>query len=97
MKFFYLLLTLLTGALLIYGALDMPIFGDPNSRPNAHVSPRYIEGALKETEVPNMVTAVLADYRGFDTLGETTVVFAAGVSVLLILRRTRRREEEKEG
>jgi multicomponent Na+:H+ antiporter subunit B len=96
LKYFFLLLTFLTGALLIYGALDMPDFGDPNSPPNAHLSPRFIEKALEETEVPNMVTAVLADYRGFDTLGETTVVFAAAVSVLLILRKPRCEEEEQE-
>ena len=95
MKVFFLLLTFLFGGLLIYGALDMPSFGDPNSRPNAHLSPRFIEDTLRETEVPNMVTAVLADYRGFDTLGETTVVFAAGISVLLILRRPRRKNEEE--
>lgn len=95
MKLLSLILTLLTGALLIYGALDMPRFGDPLSKPNTHVSPRYIEDVLKETEVPNMVTAVLADYRGFDTLFETTVVFTAGISVLLILRRPRRKEEDE--
>jgi multicomponent Na+:H+ antiporter subunit B len=94
LKYFFLLLTFLTGALLIYGALDMPDFGDPNSPPNAHLSPRFIEKALEETEVPNMVTAVLADYRGFDTLGETTVVFAAAVSVLLILRNKEEEQEE---
>jgi multicomponent Na+:H+ antiporter subunit B len=68
----------------------MPDWGDPNSPANAHVSPRYIEKVMEETEVPNMVTAVLADYRGFDTLGETTVVFCAGISVLLILRRPKK-------
>ena len=97
MKALYWLLTIVTGALLMYGALDMPRFGDPNSAPNTHVSPRYIEDVLKETEVPNMVTAVLADYRGFDTMFETTVVFAAGVSVLLILGKPRRKKEESEG
>jgi len=45
--------------------------------------------------VPNVVTAVLASYRGYDTLGEVTVVFTAGVGVLLLLRgRTRRRRDE---
>jgi multicomponent Na+:H+ antiporter subunit B len=53
------------------------------------VSPRYIEKAFEETAVPNMVTAVLADYRGYDTLGETTVIFAAGICCLLILGRGR--------
>jgi multicomponent Na+:H+ antiporter subunit B len=48
---------------------------------------RYIEKGYEETEVLNMVTFVLADYRGFDTLGEVTVIFTAGISVLLLLRR----------
>jgi multicomponent Na+:H+ antiporter subunit B len=51
---------------------------------------RWIEKGLKETTVPNMVTYGLADYRGYDTLGETTVIFTAGVSVILLLRRRSR-------
>ncbi len=90
MKAVCLIITLATFALLVYGAMDMPAWGDPNSPANSHVSPRYIEDVMEETEVPNMVTAVLADYRGFDTLGETTVVFCAGVSVLLILRKPKK-------
>jgi multicomponent Na+:H+ antiporter subunit B len=94
LKAFHIMLTLVTGALLVYGALDMPAFGDPDSPANSYVSPRYIEKCLQETEVPNIVTAVLADYRGFDTMGETTVVFAGGVAVLLILRKPRRKEKK---
>lgn len=86
MKALYLTLALLTGLLLVYGAAEMPDWGDPNSPASRHVSPRYIEKTYSETEVPNMVTAVLADYRGYDTFGETTVVFTAGICVLLILR-----------
>lgn len=93
MRALCLILTVATGALLIYGAMDMPAWGDPNSPPNSHVSPRYIEDTLEETHVPNIVTAVLADYRGFDTLGETTVVFAAGISVLLILRKPKKEKK----
>lgn len=91
MKILHLALTVLTGALLAYGAIEMPAFGDPDSPAAEHVSPRYIEKVVEETHVPNMVTAVLADYRGYDTLGETTVIFTAGVSCLLILRRRKRR------
>lgn len=86
MKILALLIVLLTGGLLIYGQTDMPDWGDPNSPPSMHVSPRYIEKAPEETGTPNMVTAVLADYRGFDTLGEATVIFTAGVACLLLLR-----------
>ena len=90
MKVVSLILALATGALLAYGALEMPTWGDPNSPASSHVSPRYIEDVMEETEVPNMVTAVLADYRGYDTLGETTVIFTAGVCCLLILRQMRK-------
>ena len=95
MRVLSLVLTLSMGGLMFYGAMDMPDWADPNSPPNSHVSPRYIEDGYEETHVPNIVTAVLADYRGFDTLGETTVVFAAGISVLLILRKPRKRKEER--
>lgn len=78
----------------MYGASDMPKWGDPNSPASLHVSPRYIEKVIEETEVPNMVTAVLADYRSYDTLGETAVVFTAGIACLLILRRLREEEDE---
>ena len=70
----------------------MPKTGDPASPASLHVSPRYIERAFDETAVPNMVTAVLADYRSFDTLGEVTVVFTAAVAVILLLR-TKRADE----
>jgi len=44
---------------------------------------------MEETATPNMVTSVLADYRGYDTLGETTVIFSAGMACILMLRRRR--------
>lgn len=89
MKFFAFIVVLFTGALLIYGTADMPDWGDPNSPPNSHVSPRYLEKTIEETATPNAVTSVLADYRGYDTLGETTVIFTAGVVCIVLLRRTK--------
>ena len=89
MKIFAFLLAFLTGGLLIYGVEDMPEWGDPKSPASLHVSPRYIEKTIEETDTPDMVTSVLADYRGYDTLGETTVIFTAGVACLLLLRRGR--------
>ena len=91
MRFLSLIVTIITGAFLIYGTLDMPEWGDPNSPASRHVSPRYIEKTEIETATPNMVTSVLADYRGYDTLGETTVIFTAGVSCILLLRRRKKR------
>ena len=65
---------------------SLPEAGDVNSPAATHVSPRYIEKSYEETGSKNFVTAVLADYRGFDTLGETTVIFTAGTATILILR-----------
>ncbi|HPC03513.1 MAG TPA: hypothetical protein PKY58_00080 [Syntrophales bacterium] len=87
MKFLGFLITLLTGAVLVYGTLDMPAYGDPDSPASRHVSPRYIEMTEIETATPNMVTSILADYRGYDTMGETTVIFTAGMSCIFLLRK----------
>lgn len=84
----------MTGLLLVLGSLDMPPTGDAQSPAALHVSPRYIEQGFEETGVPNMVTAVLADYRSFDTLGEVTVIFTGALAVMLILRTERKEDEE---
>jgi len=81
------------GALLVFAALDLPAFGDPNAPAHLHVAPRYLEESGTLLHIPNVVTTVLASYRGFDTLGETIVVFTAGLGVLMLLAgatRTRR-------
>jgi multicomponent Na+:H+ antiporter subunit B len=61
------------------------MWGDPGSPPAVHVSPRYLERTLEETATPNAVTSVLADYRGYDTLVETTVILTAGLGCWLLL------------
>ncbi len=88
---------LLTGAMLIYGTLDMPSYGDPQAPIHQHVAPDYISGTAEHIQLPNIVTAVLGSYRGFDTLGETGVIFAAGVGVMLLLlgRRKKRQPDPK--
>lgn len=91
-----LVVVLVTGAALVYGTLDMPPFGDPNNPVHQHVAPRYIEESPKEVGLPNMVTSVLASYRGFDTLGETAVVFSAAIGVLALLGIRRREGDEGE-
>ena len=90
-----LLLCAITGAGLVYGTLDMPAFGSPDAPIHGHVAPDYIARANAETGVPNIVTAVLASYRGYDTLGETTVIFSAAVAVLLLLGFKRREGGEE--
>jgi multicomponent Na+:H+ antiporter subunit B len=89
LKFFAFIVVLFTGAVLIYGTADMPDWGDATSPPNTHVSPRYLQKTLEETATPNAVTSVLADYRGYDTLGETTVIFTAGIVCIMLLRRAK--------
>ena len=76
---------MLVGAALVYASLDMPAFGSADSPANAYVGQAYVERTPQEIAVPNIVTAVLASYRGFDTLGEVTVIFTAGLAVLLLL------------
>jgi len=78
---------LTTGVLLVYGTLGLPEFSDPNAPIHRHVAPTYLADVPKETGIPNVVTAVLASYRGYDTFGETTVVFTAGIGVIALLRR----------
>ena len=78
------------GGLLIFGTHDIAPLGDPQSPPNQQIAKRFIEQGQAETGVPNLVTAVLASYRGFDTLGEVTVVLTAGIGVLLLLGQRRK-------
>ena len=80
-----LFVVILTGAVLVYGTLDIPPFGDASNPAHHHVAPHYLEESEHEIGIPNVVTSVLASYRGYDTMGETTVIFAALVGVLLLL------------
>lgn len=80
-----ILVVTLVGSALIYATLDMPAFGDGASKANTYMGEVYVDRTAKEIAVPNIVTAVLASYRGFDTLGETMVIFTAGLGVILML------------
>ena len=81
-----LILFVLMGCLLFYGVLDFPVWGDPLSPASSHLSPYYIEHTMADTSVPNIVTSVLADYRGYDTMFETIVIFTAGIICIFILK-----------
>ncbi len=94
MKRLTLFLVVLLGAYLVWTTQDLPDWGDPASPANSYLSTHYIKKAYEETSVPNLVTAVLADYRGYDTMFETVVVFCAGLAVLTILRRTKRKHKK---
>ncbi len=91
-----LAVVLVTGGALIYSTLGMPEFGDPDAPINGHVAPRYINEMPNEIDIPNIVTAVLASYRGYDTLGEVTVIFTAGLGVMLLLGGRRRSATDKD-
>ena len=73
------------GALLLLAVMDLPSLGDVMAPVHQHVAPRYIAESGSALRIPNVVTTVLASYRGFDTLGETIVVFTAGLGVLILL------------
>lgn len=88
-----LALSAAVGGVLVYGSLGLPEFADVDAPIHRHVVPRYLNDAVAETGVPNIVTAVLASYRGFDTFGETTVVFTAGAGVVALLRRRRQERQ----
>ncbi len=91
-KVFATIAVVITGSILLYGVSDFPAFGDPRSPANASVpgsesvSQYFITESYKDTKVPNLVTSVLADYRGYDTMFETVVIFAAGMAIFAILR-----------
>ena len=82
-----LIICLTIGGLLIYGTYGLPPFGASDTPIHTHISVQYLERSMSETGVPNVVTSVLASYRGFDTLGEVIVVFTAAIGVLSILKR----------
>jgi multicomponent Na+:H+ antiporter subunit B len=80
-----LLVVLVTGVALVYGTWDMPAYGDPTAPIHTYTTPRYLQESGHEIGIPNVVTSVLASYRGYDTLGETTVILTAGIGVILLL------------
>ena len=90
-----LIVVTITGCALIYGTLDMPKFGDANAPIQLYPNPSFVEQSQHDVHgLQNVVTAVLASYRGYDTLGETAVIFTAGLAVLLILRKNTKEDDE---
>lgn len=89
-----LFVSAVVGAALVFGTYTLPPFGTADAPIHKHTTPHFLAYSYKETHSPNVVTAVLADYRGYDTLGETTVIFTAGIGVMMLLRGRRRRKED---
>lgn len=104
----------ITGAALIYGTLDMPVYGDPEAVTHRHLAAKFIEkeekaflshheaghesdlhgASEKAVGLPNIVTSILASYRGYDTFGEAVVIFTATVGVMLLLRAKRQKPSD---
>lgn len=82
--------------LLLIAVSYLPSYGEENNPVNNEVSQRYIESGLQETGAVNIVTGMILDYRAFDTLGESHVLFVATCTVLILLRKGKRREDEDE-
>jgi len=80
-----LFIVTVTGLALLYAVGDMPAFGDAQSAANSYIGAEYIIATKEQIILPNVVTAVLASYRGYDTFGETVVIFMAGLGILLLL------------
>jgi len=93
MKGLSLLVLAAFAGLLVYGGADFAALGDPKSPASTHVSAQYLQRSYTDTKTPNVVTSVLADYRGIDTLGETAVVFTAAAAVWCILLTGRKKDE----
>ena len=91
---------LATAAVVTYAMMENPRIGDPEAPVHGHVAPWYIEKTPEHMDIPNIVTAILGSYRGYDTLGEVFVVLTAGIGVLFLLSGGRRRSNvpyENEG
>jgi multicomponent Na+:H+ antiporter subunit B len=73
--------------LMLYASGGLPDRGDPEGPAHQYLAPDYLTGALADSRTPNVVTAILADYRSIDTLGEVLVIFTAGLAVMSILHR----------
>lgn len=81
-------------AMLLIAVSYLPSYGHMENPVNNEVSERYIESGLQETGAVNIVTGMILDYRAFDTLGESHVLFIATCTVLILLRKDKKKDEE---
>ena len=71
--------------LLIWASYDLPLVGQLENPVHQHLAQDFIEGSRNHIGIPNVVTSILASYRGYDTFGETVVIYTAGIAVLVLL------------
>lgn len=84
------------GLVVLLAIAELPLYGSPDTPLRNYVAERYIEGALEDTGSLNMVSAIVLDYRAYDTLIETTVLFTATIAVFMILKKGTDRKDEQE-
>jgi len=88
-QFFPAISCMVLGAILIWCSYDLPEIGLATAPIHLHIVPDYILGSKNDIGIPNIVTSILASYRGYDTFGETIVIFTAGIAVLALLQNTK--------
>jgi len=84
------LLCIMLLACLSWASLDLPQFGTEDSPLQTHLTKYYVENTRNDIAIPSIVAAILASYRGYDTLGETIVILIAGLAVLVIISRRKK-------
>ncbi|MFI5359137.1 MAG: hydrogen gas-evolving membrane-bound hydrogenase subunit E [Halanaerobiales bacterium] len=85
----FLLIILLAIFTMLIAVAELPPYGSPDNPVHNMVTERYINKALEETGVNNIVTAIVLDYRAYDTLFETIVLFTAAIAVYVTLKKAK--------
>ncbi|MFW6040452.1 MAG: hydrogen gas-evolving membrane-bound hydrogenase subunit E [Thermoplasmatota archaeon] len=88
-----LLAFLIIFGFMVMGALQMRPFGEPEKD---EMDEYFLSDSQITDQTNNVVTAILFDYRGLDTLGEATILFSAVSGVLTVLRSIKKKKEEVE-
>lgn len=93
-RFFCVVFCIFLVFMLLSAVSYMPTYGQKENPVNNEVAQRYIEKGLQETGAVNIVTGMILDYRAFDTLGESHVLFIATCTVLILLRKDKKKDEK---
>lgn len=80
-----LLIVVIVGAALLYAIEGLPPYGAVDAPAHQNTTPYYLENMPSDIDIPNLVTSILASYRGFDTMGEVGVIFTAGIGMAALL------------
>jgi multicomponent Na+:H+ antiporter subunit B len=92
---FISILVLMAAYVIILMVAEMPPYGMPDNPVHNEVSERYVNEALEDTGVLNMVTSIVLDYRAYDTMFETIVLFTAALAVVITIRTSKGKENGK--